>query len=183
MSLMLVYPPGRMRLTSKRRPSYFWKIGAMRATVLESTRGMDFQRSDVGTVFPLTCASQSSCSRSQNVCSSCARPMHVSWSLGEGFVEISGSNIWKLICSITTLIFNICLIVKHFLAEFNSLRSRDQPIHELMRDGPTVAGQRATDIIHDGTATEQRTSSVTPHARALPRQQGGKEGTQDTITS
>lgn len=50
---MLAYPPARMRWTSKGRPSCFSKIGAMRATVLEPTVGIDPHRFAVGVLFLL----------------------------------------------------------------------------------------------------------------------------------
>ena len=46
-----------------------------------------------------------------------------------------------------------------------------------------AAGDRATDAIHGGTAREQRTSSVTPPARATPRQRTGPTEFHDTATS
>lgn len=59
---MVLYPPGRMNLTLNGRPRCFSKIGAIRATVLESRTGMESHKSESSVMLPLTCLSQSAIS-------------------------------------------------------------------------------------------------------------------------
>ncbi len=105
---MLGYPPGRMRRTSNGRPSCFSKIGAIRATVLESTVGMDPHRSALDMPPPVTCASQSACSSSQPVRKSAASRAQVSASAGEGRVAICGN----MVCATCSILAHGCLIAK-----------------------------------------------------------------------